>query len=259
MSDSSSHWRQDRPPDEAWKASAGLSPAARTREQDKAAGGRDVRVLTLPDGDSAIGSIALRVYPKSRRVRAYLRWSSHGKTRERYVGEVTADNRIDNLALAWRIVTERGLRDQSAGPPPNRVARGRESWASSEAVRAVMKANRGRDTRPELALRSAVHALGLRYRVGTRPLPGLRRTADLVFPRIKVAVFLDGCFWHRCPEHFRPSKVNANFWSAKISTNQERDVDTDRQLSEAGWTVIRVWEHERPREAALRIASVVRG
>lgn len=259
MSDTPSGWRQERPPDQAWKAPAGLGLADRGSEQDKAAGGHDARMVTLPDGDRAIGSIALRVYPKSRRVRAYLRWSSHGKTRERYVGEVTADNRTDNLTLAWRIVADRGLTDQTTQDPPSPVAQGPASWASSEAVRAVMKANRGRDTRPELALRSAVHALGLRYRVGTRPLPRLRRTADLIFPRIKVAVFLDGCFWHGCPEHYRPSRINASFWTTKITDNQKRDLDTDRQLADAGWTVIRVWEHENPAEAAIRIESAVRG
>lgn len=122
-----------------------------------------------------------------------------------------------------------------------------------------MRANRGRDTRPELALRSAVHALGLRYRVNFRPIPGLRRTADLVFPRARVAVFLDGCFWHGCPEHMRPAKSNQSFWSTKITGNRQRDQDTDRQLGQAGWTVVRVWEHEDPKLAADRVATVVRG
>src|SRR6185312_14838678 len=76
-----------------------------------------------------------------------------------------------------------------------------ESWASSEGVRASMQSNKGKDTKPEVALRSAVHALGLRYRVSTRPLKDLRRTADLVFTKARVAVFLDGCFWHGCPQH----------------------------------------------------------
>jgi DNA mismatch endonuclease (patch repair protein) len=122
-----------------------------------------------------------------------------------------------------------------------------------------MQANRGRDTRPERVLRSAVHALGLRYRVNIRPLPGLRRTADLVFPRAKVAVFLDGCFWHGCPEHLRPARINEGFWSTKITGNRQRDEDTDRQLAKAGWAVVRVWEHEDPQVAADRVAAVVRG
>jgi DNA mismatch endonuclease (patch repair protein) len=263
MSGDTLRWRHDRLPDKAWKASPGLSPAARSTEQDQAAGGHDTRLVTLVDRECAVGSIALRLYPKSRRVRAYLRWSDRGRTRERYVGEVTADNRKDNLAHAWRLVAERGLTDQATEGhrtrAPMRTKQAKESWATSEAVRAVMKANRGRDTRPELALRSAAHALGLRYRVNTRPLPKLRRTADLVFPRLKVAVFLDGCFWHGCPQHFRPSKLNESFWTAKITDNRKRDQDTDRQLAQAGWTVIRIWEHADPAEAAQRIASIVRG
>ncbi|WP_344955968.1 very short patch repair endonuclease [Actinomadura miaoliensis] len=133
-----------------------------------------------------------------------------------------------------------------------------KSWASSPAVRSVMKANRGRDTRPELALRSAVHALGLRYRVDRRPISQLRRRADLVFTSAKVAVFSDGCYWHGCPDHHRPAKRNNEFWSEKIRTNQARDRETDRALSDEGWVVIRVWEHEDPRAAAERIAEVVR-
>lgn len=134
-----------------------------------------------------------------------------------------------------------------------------ESWASSPGSRAVMRANRGRDTRPELALRSAVHALGLRYRVSARPLSNVRRTADLVFPRAKVAVFLDGCFWHGCPDHHRRATgATSEFWTTKIDDNKRRDADTDQRLHEAGWEVIRVWEHENPQEAAIRIATRVR-
>jgi DNA mismatch endonuclease (patch repair protein) len=108
-----------------------------------------------------------------------------------------------------------------------------------------MRANRGRDTQPELALRSAVHALGLRYRVNIRPIKEVRRTADLVFTRAKVAVFLDGCFWHGCPEHHRPAKGStASFWNDKIAGNRRRDLDTDHRLQAAGWEVVRVWEHE---------------
>ena len=121
-----------------------------------------------------------------------------------------------------------------------------------------MQSNRGRDTGPELALRSAVHALGLRYRVSARPLPDLRRTADLVFPRARVAVFLDGCFWHGCPDHHTVAATNAAFWAQKVESNRARDRDTDRRLADAGWASIRVWEHEDPVEAAQRIRSAVR-
>lgn len=134
----------------------------------------------------------------------------------------------------------------------------RESWASSPAVRAVMQANKGKNTRPELALRSAVHALGLRYRVGIRPVPTVRRTADLVFTRAKVAVFMDGCFWHGCPAHYRPARRNSDFWAAKVEGTKRRDSETDELLSAAGWHIVRVWEHENPVDAAYRIADLVR-
>ena len=133
----------------------------------------------------------------------------------------------------------------------------RPSRATSPGVRASMQANRGRDTAPELALRSAVHAMGLRYRVSTRPIKALRRTADLVFPRAKVAVFLDGCFWHGCKLHHTVAVTNAEYWAEKVRRNWERDRETDRYLAEQGWAVVRVWEHENPLEAAQRIRDVV--
>jgi DNA mismatch endonuclease (patch repair protein) len=121
-----------------------------------------------------------------------------------------------------------------------------------------MQSNKGRDTRPELAVRRAVHALGLRYRVGMRPLPKLRRTADLVFTRAKVAVFIDGCFWHGCPTHHTVAATNAAFWAEKVRRTRERDNETDQHLAEQGWTVVRVWEHDDPLEVAARIRSIIR-
>ena len=109
-----------------------------------------------------------------------------------------------------------------------------------------------------MAVRRAGHALGLRYRVSVRPEPNLRRTADLVFTRARVAVFVDGCFWHHCPEHFRPASRNSEFWERKITANRLRDRETSELLTEAGWLVIRAWEHEDPGEVAARIASTVR-
>lgn len=121
-----------------------------------------------------------------------------------------------------------------------------------------MQSNKRRDTKPEMALRKAVHALGLRYRVDAKPLTQMRRRADMVFSRAKVAVFLDGCFWHGCPEHHTVAKANAEFWADKVSGNRARDQDTDAKLEAAGWTCVRVWEHEDPVEAAARVAAVVR-
>ena len=132
------------------------------------------------------------------------------------------------------------------------------SWASSAAIRKTMLGSRSRDTRPELALRSAVHRLGLRYRVSAAPIPGLRRTADLLFRQGRVAVFVDGCFFHGCPSHYSPPKTNTTYWAAKVARNQDRDADTDARLSEAGWEVVRIWQHEDPDEAAARVAAVVR-
>lgn len=122
-----------------------------------------------------------------------------------------------------------------------------------------MRGNRSRDTKPELALRSAVHALGLRFRVADKPLPNLRRTADMVFKSSRVAVFLDGCYWHGCPQHYVPSRTSIDYWGAKISRNKERDAETNRLLTESGWRVIRVWEHESPTDAARRVYSLLKG
>ena len=140
-------------------------------------------------------------------------------------------------------------KDAARGGPP--------SWAGTEVTRRQMQANRSRDTQPELALRSRVHRLGLRYLVAARPLPAVRRTADLVFTRARVAVFLDGCFWHGCPDHHRPSQRNEDFWRDKVTRNRERDRETDSLLEKAGWMVVRVWEHEDPDKAADRIHAIV--
>jgi DNA mismatch endonuclease (patch repair protein) len=132
------------------------------------------------------------------------------------------------------------------------------SWASNPTARATMQANRSRDTKPEMVLRRAVHAMGLRYRVSFRPLPGLRRTADLVFTRAKVAVFVDGCFWHGCADHHVAAKTNARFWADKVRQNRERDADTNARLNSAGWLVLRFWEHEELSDAAETVAQFVR-
>lgn len=123
-----------------------------------------------------------------------------------------------------------------------------------------MAAVRRNNTKPELALRSALHSLGLRYRKDYRlDLPGGRVRPDLVFTRRKVAVFVDGCFWHVCPEHATHPADNSEFWRTKLTRNVERDRANDALLEAAGWTVVRVWEHEPVAVAAQRVASVVRG
>ncbi|WP_328527400.1 very short patch repair endonuclease [Nocardioides sp. NBC_00368] len=122
----------------------------------------------------------------------------------------------------------------------------------------TMRANRSRDTSPELALRRLLHASGLRFRVDM-PLPiDRRRRADLVFTKVGLYVFVDGCFWHGCPVHFVRPKTRTDFWMSKIEGNQGRDNDTNRRLRELGHTVIRVWEHEDPVDAAELIARMYR-
>ncbi|MGK2881968.1 MAG: very short patch repair endonuclease [Mycobacterium sp.] len=133
-----------------------------------------------------------------------------------------------------------------------------EPWASTAATRKTMQGNRGRDTRPEIAVRRLVHAQGLRYRVSARREPDLRRTADLLFTRARVAVFIDGCYWHGCPQHFTMPATNRDYWSTKIERNKERDRHTSAVLAERGWLVLRFWEHEQPETVANSIEQTVR-
>jgi DNA mismatch endonuclease, patch repair protein len=130
---------------------------------------------------------------------------------------------------------------------------------SSYTAQRTMQANRRADTRPELAVRSALHARGLRFRKDYPiPIPGRRATrVDVVFISARVAVFVDGCFWHGCPEHGLTPKSNAAYWVPKLERNRERDQRVTEGLEADGWTVVRVWEHEPVREAVARIALAV--
>jgi DNA mismatch endonuclease (patch repair protein) len=121
-----------------------------------------------------------------------------------------------------------------------------------------MQGNRRRDTGPELRLRTALHALGLRFRVDRRPEAAIACRADVVFPRRRVAVFVDGCYWHGCPAHFVPPGTNRAYWSAKIDGNRRRDAATGAALEAAGWRVVRVWEHDDAAAAATAIETLVR-
>ena len=138
-----------------------------------------------------------------------------------------------------------------------RVRRKGVPTPSSYGAQQRMKAARQRDTLPEVRLRSLLHSMGLRYRLHSMPIPGLKRRADILFRKWRVAVYVDGCFWHGCPIHGTWPKCNKEFWRTKIESNCARDRDTDRRLEAAGWTVLRVWEHEDPHEAADRIARCV--
>lgn len=120
-----------------------------------------------------------------------------------------------------------------------------------------MASVRQKGTQVEINLRRALHDKGLRYRLNVPLLTSPRRSADIVFPRARVAVFVDGCFWHGCPEHASWPKSNADFWREKIETNRSRDADTDQRLTALGWEPIRIWEHEDATRAANRIAELV--
>lgn len=133
------------------------------------------------------------------------------------------------------------------------------SWASSPGRRRNLQAIRSRDTGPELLVRRLLHAKGLRYRVDVRPEASLPRRADIVFTRARVAVFIDGCFWHGCPVHGRRSfKHNEDYWPDKIAGNVRRDRDTDQRLATSGWQVLRFWEHEAPASVVEAIERAVR-
>lgn len=127
----------------------------------------------------------------------------------------------------------------------------------SATVSSVLSRVRQRDTEAELALRRVLHSNGLRYRVNF-PVPGMpRRTIDVAFTRLKIAVFIDGCFWHGCPQHCVAPKNNAAWWQAKLDSNRQRDAETDLALQRLGWRVIRVWEHEKPNVAADTVIRAV--
>jgi len=121
-----------------------------------------------------------------------------------------------------------------------------------------MSRQRRRDTDPELLLRRELHARGLRYRVDA-PLPGMpRRRADVLFTRARIAVFVDGCFWHACPLHRTSPVNNATWWAAKLARNVERDRETNAHLTATGWTVLRFWEHDDMHGAADVVERSVR-
>ena len=120
-----------------------------------------------------------------------------------------------------------------------------------------MQANKSKDTLPELAVRRILHANGFRYRVNFRPEANLRRTADVVFTKARVAVFVDGCFWHSCANHSTVPRSNVAYWGPKLARNRERDLETNSRLTEAGWVVLRFWEHEDPVAVSASIMTRV--
>src|SRR5699024_6481588 len=134
-----------------------------------------------------------------------------------------------------------------------------ESWASSKHARTAMRANRSRDTSPELIIRRALHYRGWRFRVAYPALSSdKRRTVDIAFTRLKIAILIDGCFWHGCDKHFTLPQANRNYWKEKIVRNMTRDIDTTQKLEASGWKVMRFWEHEDPLSVIATIENTLR-
>ncbi|MFJ9029308.1 very short patch repair endonuclease [Streptomyces sp. NPDC102274] len=131
---------------------------------------------------------------------------------------------------------------------------------SSASVSSRMSRQARRDTAPEVAVRKMLYASGYRYRLNVRVPDIPRRTIDIVFPKAKIAVFMDGCFWHGCPKHATRPKANAAWWREKLDRNMARDRETTEHLTELGWVVLRFWEHEAPGVVADQVAAaVIRG
>jgi DNA mismatch endonuclease (patch repair protein) len=143
--------------------------------------------------------------------------------------------------------------------PPSRQRSVEYPWPTSSATSAVMRANPSRDTSPELQLRSALHAEGHRFRANLRlEVLGFRVRPDVVFTKARVAVFVDGCFWHSCPDHGTRPRSNKHYWLPKLRRVLKRDRRADRQLTRAGWAVVRVWEHASAEEAVRHVAKALR-
>ena len=141
---------------------------------------------------------------------------------------------------------------EAPAPPTDR-----KPPASNAAIAARMSLVRRRDTGPEVALRRVLHARGLRFRVDVRPTPALRGRADIVFSRRRVAVYVDGCFWHGCPEHGVLPKSNSEWWRQKLVATAERDRRANEVLRDEGWGVVRIWEHEDVEAAADRVVAAL--
>lgn len=170
--------------------------------------------------------------------------------------------RSGSYFLDWLLERRKDERSPNSKAPcaTLRAMSAAESWASSPGRRRNMRAIRSRDSQAELAVRRLLHARGLRYRVDVAPLVGLRRRADILFTRQRIAVFIDGCFWHGCPVHGRKTfQHNSHYWPEKIATNIARDLDTNARLIAVGWQVLRFWEHRPAGEVAQEIEQVVRG
>ena len=128
---------------------------------------------------------------------------------------------------------------------------------SSDAARKRMEAAKPKGTLPEIKLQSALEQVGVLFEVDVKPIDNLQRRADILIRDERIAIFVDGCFWHGCPIHGTQAKANAKFWADKINRNKERDLDTNRRLAEDGWTVLRIWEHEDPKQISNQVVELI--
>jgi DNA (cytosine-5)-methyltransferase 1 len=179
-------------------------------------------------------------------------------SRARQIGNAVPPMLATVLAVAIAEQLGEARRFGRKRPKPIKPAAELPVPPATAATRMRMRSQGRTDTRPEILLRSALEELKIiDFEVNAQPLPDLRRQTDLLFRRQRVAVFVDGCFWHGCPTHSRDTKSNTKWWKDKIDANKRRDADTTRRLEAAGWTVVRVWEHEDPEEAARRVAAAL--
>ncbi len=139
----------------------------------------------------------------------------------------------------------------------NGEKRSRTPPPSSEAARQRMRATRQHGTKPEVALRGALNQLGIVYHVDQSPVSGLKSRPDLIFEDTRIAVYVDGCFWHSCPIHGTLPKSNRQWWQAKLEANRQRDAKANDVLASAGWYVVRVWEHADPITVAKELADLI--
>jgi DNA mismatch endonuclease (patch repair protein) len=156
----------------------------------------------------------------------------------------------DRLGTERVLLTTNGRRQIAVADYP---------FPSTPYATTIMKANPSRNTGPELRLRSLLHASGLRYRVNYPIRADERRpiVADIAFTRVKLAVFVDGCFWHACPLHGTVPRANLGYWGPKLRRTAERDRETSARLDQSGWLVWRVWEHQEPREVLAQITAIL--
>lgn len=209
----------------------------------------DMMRLCLPDGRRRMLTVE-----EAARLQSFPDWYQiHGSRRSRFeqIGNAVPPLLARSVASSMRRHIEssvgRAAESPGASPAP-----------SSSAASATMRANRRRDTKPELLLRSALHRRGWRFRVDFPVVTQHRLVRpDIVFTNRRVAVFVDGCFWHSCPTHGQQPRANASYWESKLRKNADRDKADTELLEQSGWTVVRVWEHDEVIEAVSAVEAVL--